>query len=88
MPLYINDNHNITLNFDLITKLNQILEGSEIINIKDDKIIIGKLIVMNLEYLSFDIRNPIFSSLASDDINDYRFLSILTITFIRECYFK
>jgi len=69
LVLYIDDNCNITLNLDLIKKLNA-LEEFEIINIKDNQ---NNNWEINRDesggFTFFNVSNSNFLSLTSDDLN-------------------
>lgn len=69
LALYIDDNYNITLNLDLIKKLND-LEEFEIINIKDNQ---NNNWDINRDesggFTFFNVSNSNFLSLTSDDLN-------------------
>jgi hypothetical protein len=69
LALYINDNHNITLNLDLIKKINA-LDEFEIIKIKDNQN--NDWEINRDEYGGFTLFNIInsdFIDLTSDDLN-------------------
>ncbi|MDB2550939.1 hypothetical protein N9X24_03675 [Rickettsiales bacterium] len=69
LALYINDSNNISLNCDLITKLNN-LEEFKIINIKDNQNNDWEINRNEFGgFTFFNINNSNFLSLTSDDIN-------------------
>jgi len=69
LALYIDDNYNITLNLDLIKKINA-LEEFEIINITDNQ---NNNWEINRDesggFTFFNVSNSNFLSLTSDDLN-------------------
>ena len=68
LALYIDDNHNITLNDDLIKRLKHLEEG-EITNIKDNQNNNWEISCDEFKgFTFFNVNNPSFFSLKLDDI--------------------